>query len=387
MMSKTRHAEIAGAGFAGLTAAAALAQRGWSVRVHELGDRLRTAGAGIYIYENGLKVFEAVGAYQAATRDAFPGQAREMRDDANTTVARIEWPPGGKMRMFSIVRQNCIDALAEAATKAGAEIVTGSEVVGAHPDGELELRDGRRLKADLVVGADGVGSPTRDTLGLVQSWKTLPDGAIRLLIPRTEDERTRPESQTYVEYWSGTQRILYTPCSDEWVYLALLMLNTDEEAKRIPIDPAAWSQRFPHLEHLFPRIGEGGRWDPFLVIRLKQWSKGRVAIIGDAAHAMAPNLGQGGGCGMMNGLSLAVYMDRHDDVRAALADWERNERPLTEHTQRLSTYYGWPGTWPPKLRARAYDFAHKSAWLNRQRLRTASHIPTGWTDGAAAGGP
>lgn len=387
MTSKTRHAEIAGAGFAGLTAAAALAQRGWSVRVHELGDQLRTAGAGIYIYENGLKVFESVGAYEAATRDAFPGLAREMRDDANTTVARIEWPPGGKMRMFSIVRQNCIDALAEAATKAGAEIVTRSEVVGAHPDGELELRDGRRLKADLVVGADGVGSPTRDALGLVQSWKPLPDGAIRLLIPRTEDERTQPESQAYVEYWSGTQRILYTPCSDEWVYVALLMLNTDEEAKRIPIDPAAWSRRFPHLAPLFPRIGDRGRWDPFLVIRLKQWSKGRVAIIGDAAHAMAPNLGQGGGCGMMNGLSLAVYMDRHDDVRAALADWERNERPLTEHTQRLSTYYGWPTTWPPWLRAKAYDFAHKSAWLNRQRLRTASHIPTGWTDGAVAGRP
>ena len=384
MTPKARHAEIAGAGFAGLTAAAALAQRGWSVRVHEVGDKLRTAGAGIYIYENGLKVFEAVGAYAAATRGAFPGLAREMRDDANNTVARIEWPAGGAMRMYSIVRQHCIDALAEAATKAGAEIVTGSEVAAAHPEGVLELRDGTRLAADLVVGADGVGSPTRDSLGLVKSWKTLPDGAIRLLIPRTPEERTRAEHQIYTEYWSGTRRILYTPCSDDWVYVALLMLNTDETAKRIPVDVAAWSEWFPHLAPLFPRIGDRGRWDPFLVIRLKRWSKGRVAVIGDAAHAMAPNLGQGGGCGMMNGLSLAVYMDRHGDVPAALADWERNERPLTEHTQRLSTYYGWPTTWPPGLRARAYDFAHKSAWLNRQRLRTASHIPTGWSANAAA---
>ena len=58
-----RHAEIIGAGFAGLTAACALAQRGWSVRVHERADALRTTGAGIYIYENGLRVLEAVGAY------------------------------------------------------------------------------------------------------------------------------------------------------------------------------------------------------------------------------------------------------------------------------------------------------------------------------------
>lgn len=374
-----RHAEIAGAGFAGLTAAAALAQRGWSVRVHEIGERLRTAGAGIYMYENSMKVFEAVGAYDAATRGAFPGRAREMRDETNATIARIEWPPGGPMRMFSIVRQNCIDALAAAATKAGAEIVAGSEVAGASPDGELILKDGQRLKADLIVGADGVGSPTRDSLGLLKSCRTLPDGAIRLLIPRTEDERIREETQIYVEYWSGARRVLYTPCSDEWVYVALLMLNADRDARRIPIDVPLWSRSFPHLAELFERIEDRGRWDPFLVIRLKRWSKGRAAIIGDAAHAMAPNLGQGGGCGMMNGLSLAVYLDRHDDVTQALAEWERLERPLTEHTQRLSTLYGKPTTWPPRLRAWTYDLAHKSAWMNRQRLRTASHTPTGWT--------
>jgi 2-polyprenyl-6-methoxyphenol hydroxylase-like FAD-dependent oxidoreductase len=55
-------AEIVGGGFAGLTAACALAQRGWRVRVHERADRLRTAGAGINLYQNGLRVLEAVGA-------------------------------------------------------------------------------------------------------------------------------------------------------------------------------------------------------------------------------------------------------------------------------------------------------------------------------------
>ena len=342
-MPARRHVEIAGAGFAGLTAAAALAQRGWSVRVHEAGDRLRTAGAGIYIYENGLKVFEAVDAYEQAVRGAFPGRAREMRDDENNTVARIEWPAGGPMRMFSIVRQNCIDALAAAATKAGAEIVTGSEVAGAEPDGVLVLANGRRHKADLVIGADGVGSPTRDSLGLMRSLRQLPDGAIRLLIPRTGEERRNPEAQTYIEYWSGRRRLLYTPVSDEAVYLALLCPLTDTEAQRIPIDVALWTRTYPHLESLFPRIGDRGRWDPFLVIKLTRWSSGRVAVIGDAAHAMAPNLGQGGGCGMMNGLALAVHLDRQHDIPAGLAEWERRERPLTDRTQRISTIYGWPG--------------------------------------------
>ncbi|MFY9770113.1 MAG: NAD(P)-binding protein [Xanthobacteraceae bacterium] len=78
-----RHAEIAGAGFAGLTAACALALRGWSVRVHERADRLRTTGAGIYIYENGLRVLEAVGHMTRrlkAHRSPIPARYATVRD-------------------------------------------------------------------------------------------------------------------------------------------------------------------------------------------------------------------------------------------------------------------------------------------------------------------
>src|ERR1700680_133313 len=111
-MSK-RHAEIVGAGFAGLTAACALAQRGWSVRVHERGDRLRTTGAGIYIYENGLRVLESLGAYGDATQGAPMVHTREVRDARNRLVATHRWDASG--RVFSIVRQQVINALATAA--------------------------------------------------------------------------------------------------------------------------------------------------------------------------------------------------------------------------------------------------------------------------------
>src|SRR5258706_3174922 len=82
-----RHAEIAGAGFAGLTAACALAQRGWSVRVHERGERLRTTGAGIYIYENGLRVLAAVGAYAAAVEGAPFAHTPEGPDDRHFVIS------------------------------------------------------------------------------------------------------------------------------------------------------------------------------------------------------------------------------------------------------------------------------------------------------------
>src|SRR5215472_6234288 len=104
-----RHAEIAGAGFAGLTAACALAQRGWSVRVHERGQRLRTTGAGIYIYENGLRVLSAVGAYDEAVKGAPFAHTREVRDDRNRVISVHRWDGS---RVFSIVRQTVINALA-----------------------------------------------------------------------------------------------------------------------------------------------------------------------------------------------------------------------------------------------------------------------------------
>ena len=97
------------------------------------------------------------------------------------------------------------------------------------------------------------------------------------------------------------------------------------------------------------------------------------------ARLLPPNIGQGGGCAMMNALSLAVYLDREADVSAALATWERNERPVTEHAQRISYLLGLPTTWPPALRAMALGMAGRSKWLVRQRTRTALHRPTGTT--------
>jgi 2-polyprenyl-6-methoxyphenol hydroxylase-like FAD-dependent oxidoreductase len=372
-MSK-RRAEIVGAGFAGLTAACALAQRGWNVRVHERANRLRTTGAGIYIYENGLRVLEAVGAYEDAVKGAPFAHTREVRDGDDRLISIHRWAGS---RVFSVVRQHVINALASVAARAGVEIVIKSEAVSATPDGELTLGDGRKIKADLIVGADGSNSRLRDSLGLLAKRKYLVDGCTRLLIDKTATERAIIDGAKTVEYWSGTRRVLYTPCSETDIYIALTMLDSDEIAKAMPVRKDEWKRAFPHLEALIGRIGEHGRYDRFDLIKLKRWSAGRVAIVGDAAHALPPNIGQGGGCAMMNALSLAVYLECEGDVASALTTWEHKERPLTEYTQRISYFLGLPTTWPPALRAAALGIAGRSKWLVRQRTRTALHRPTG----------
>lgn len=346
------------------------------MRVHERADRLRTAGAGINLYENGLRVLEALGALEHVLGDAARARLRETRDQNDRLLSTHPW---GGARVYGVLRQRLVDALADAARRAGAEIVTGSEGVSASPDGTLVLATGERLAAELVVAADGVNSRIRDSLGLLAHRRFLPDGCIRALIPKLAPEEAT-DGRT-IEYWSGSRRLLYNPCSSTHLYLALTMLHSDEPARTLPLRKDVWKASFPHLASLIDRIGEESRYDRFEYVRLRRWSAGKVAVIGDAAHAIPPNIGQGAGCAMMNALSLAFYLEKFYETEKALPAWERAERPLTNHTQRISLLFGMPAFWPPRLRALFYAAAARSRWLTAQRTRTARHIPTGAESG------
>src|SRR5690554_4914752 len=150
-----RHAEIADAGFAGLTAAIALAQRGWSVRVHEKGAELRAFGAGIFIWENGLRVLKAIDAYDDVMRGSHQARIYQTRHD-NKPIAETEFRLEMGSRMLTMTRQHLYSAILSAAKRAGVEFVTNSEVIGATSEGTLYTKDGRVYPADLIVGADGV---------------------------------------------------------------------------------------------------------------------------------------------------------------------------------------------------------------------------------------
>lgn len=155
-MTSTRTAQVIGGGVGDSTVATALAQRGWKVRPHSRASEIRAIGAGIYVWGNGLASLEALELYDDAVIGAHVGRSLESRDHNGRTVERIEINTPGQPRVKTIMRERLIGALVDGATRAGAEIVTDSEVVSADEAGSVTDAEGNVSTADVVVAADGV---------------------------------------------------------------------------------------------------------------------------------------------------------------------------------------------------------------------------------------
>ncbi|MGJ7614031.1 MULTISPECIES: FAD-dependent oxidoreductase [unclassified Variovorax] len=368
---------ISGGGIGGLATAAALAQRGWDVTVYERQTALRAAGSGIYIWENGLRVLEALGACEEATEGAFHGTHFEQRDNRNAIIESA--PIASDKRLLTVLRSRLLGALKSACERAGVQVVTNVETIGATARGELLLASGQTVRADLAVGVDGIWSRVRQSLGLELLHEQTREGALRTMIASHPGDFAPGDAGKYIENWNGTRRLLVTPVNSTQIYLALTCLH-DDEARNLPLNKTLWTDAFPQWAHLIERIGDVVSWGVYSVTRSRAWSTGRTAIVGDAAHAQPPNLGQGGGMAMQNGLAMAVALERvHDprDIPAALEAWEATERPLTEHCQRWSILYGEVACLPDEVRSRVIRSAMSDDWIAGQVFKAANSSPTG----------
>jgi len=359
------HAEIAGAGFAGLAAAIALRRRGWSVRVHEKEAELRAFGAGIFIWENGQRALQAIGAYEDVARGAHrPPGYETRRNGVRNSFEKINGT--NRYLLQTMTRQHLYSAIIASAEREGIEVLTRSEAVGARPEGVLHLADGRSLEADLVIAADGVRSAVRDSLGLACERRKYQDGIVRVLVDRAPF--IGGDWEHVIDFWAFEPRILrilYAPCEEGRLYLVMMSPRDDKEAATLPIDPAVWGSVFPMLVPAIQTIGARGRYDVYEMTRLDTWSVGRVAIVGDAAHALPPTLAQGACLAMMNALSLAEIVTAGSDVPASLKRWEDQERALTDHTQARSAEL-----------ARTRALGAGMQW-DDVGLRAALHVPFG----------
>jgi 2-polyprenyl-6-methoxyphenol hydroxylase-like FAD-dependent oxidoreductase len=373
------HAEIVGAGFGGLVAAIALRTRGWTVRVHEQRNSLRGEGYGIAIHNNMARIFATFGILDRV----LSGGMRIARRDSLDAAGRVVMTRKTVRSPYRIDRQHIIELLAERANDAGVELLFNSPVTAATHDGVITLENGRRISADLVIAADGVNSTIRDAHGLLDRRIWGRDCGVRINIPRLPKEVAAGDRDgtVMIEAWADKRRVLYCPVTKGEYYVLLTCTTADASAATSPIDPDVWARSFPTMRGLFMRIRDEAdwprsHWAHFQTIRLRRWSTGKIAVLGDAAHAMPPYLAQGAGHAMMNALGLADALHRQPSVQTALAEWERRERPLTEHTQLWTRIYGATMFLPKPLKGVSI-LVEKLPWVAAQYVRAANHVPAG----------
>lgn len=326
----TKRAEVIGAGIVGLGIAALLAQRGWSVRVHEQHSEIREVGAAIGIKPGAAAVLDHLGILDRLTSTNV--LTTEERRDGNGRVLQSRVLKGGG-RFYNPLRQDLVDNLGETAMAYGAEIKTASRVLGCAADGTLEIQDEGIQQADLVIAADGFHSRSRSQLGLEKKAKLLSAGTTRVLIPREDEEAMR------LEYWSGSLRIGVAPANDTLTYVYLSAPESDPDAIRVPIDADYWASRFPGLpRRFFDRIQKaGGVRHRYPLVYCHSYSRGRVALLGDSAHALPATLGIGASMGLVNAYRLVEALG--EDVEQSLTRWSAARRPPSVWVQKCAVAY------------------------------------------------
>ncbi|SPL92101.1 monooxygenase (secreted protein) [[Actinomadura] parvosata subsp. kistnae] len=301
-------AVVIGGGIGGLAAGAALRRKGWEVIVLERAPAIEPVGSGLAIAANALKALDVLGVgdrvRSLATAEGRLGLRRaDGRWLTHTTEAAADAKYGDSVVIM--LRATLMDVLADALGREHVRL--GTTVSDVDADKGLVRTSEGDLEADLVVGADGIHSATRAALfpahpGPVYSGVT----AWRGLVPRGGLDVPRSESWGRglvfgIHLLAGD--IVYVYATD---VLPAGTVHADEREELL--------RRFGGWHDPIPALLRAA--DPARIIRndvyhhaepLPAFHRGRVALVGDAAHAMTPNLGQGACQAIEDGVVLAHH--------------------------------------------------------------------------------
>lgn len=321
---------IAGGGVSALAAATALARRGIAVDVFETTPELRALGSGISLQQNALRVFREIGAWDdiRAAGFAFDGLALRAPGPDAPVIARFdEHAPDDLPSAMGIARPRLATILYEHAVAAGANVRFGATVTGAHESDasvHVELDGAPAGSYDLLIGADGLHSTVRSAIGIDTRPEPMGMGIWRAFVSRPA------EVATTELYYGGPSYIAgYTPTGEDSMYAFLV-----GEAEQSFFDlPQAEARRTMHELSL----AYGGLWEQVRSdlasgsapvnytwftrhLVAAPWNRGRIVVIGDAAHSCPPTIAQGAAQALEDALVLAELLGDRDALDQDLWD-------------------------------------------------------------------
>lgn len=311
---------IVGGGIAGLAVAGALQRAGWSPRLVEIKPEWPRAGTGLYTPANGVAALEQLGLAEAVRSRGFAVGRRHIATANGAMLLDLDlesvW--GQPQPCLGIHREALHEVLVEGAH--GVDLALGTTVTRfeAGPDGvDVALSDGSDGRFDLVVGADGIRSSVRAAL--------MGEIELRIVNPLTcRFVTTRPpELQHWTLRASALGQFLMIPISDTELYC---YVARNPQAGAHP-DQAEFFDPFKHFADPVPAILAGwseqrAHWSRLEELALlPTWGRGRVVLIGDAAHAMPPFMAQGGALALEDAVVLSALLQD--------ADWSAVAESLT----------------------------------------------------------